>query len=214
MSKATESELMSEANEIFDQKKMTAHHMNVIATETAKMQKVQKSVLNRLKDYYLYQGKGWVVSDPLELDKKAPETDHVSPVFIRLLQIIKDLRAIGDTDFLDPYITALQAKGIKIYIDPGKQEVSDKEETLSSINSMGAFQKQINTLDKQIKEEKAEEAYDINLTAKNEFGKLVAFYNKKLNKGDEAVEDHYHDLIADYELRETGYTKVFDGSLN
>jgi hypothetical protein len=209
----TESELLTESNEIYEQKKQTAHHMNVIATETAKMQKVQKSLLNRLKDYYLYQNNGWVANDPLQLDKAALTYDKVSPIFIRLMQVIEDLRAVECLNFLDPYIQALDSKGVKVYINPGKMLVSDKEDVLNAINSMGAFQKQINALDKEIKEVKSLEAEDINLTTKSEFAKLVAFYNKKENKGIEAVEDQYQDLVTDFTLRETGYTKIFDESL-
>jgi hypothetical protein len=212
MSKVTESELLNEANEIYVQKKQTSHHMNVIATETSKLQKVQKSLLNRLKDYYLYQGNGWIANNPLDIDKDADTYDKVSPVFIKALQIIEDLRAIDSIDFLDPYIQALDARGIKIYIDPGKQLVSDKEEVLNAVNSMGAFQKQINALSKEIKDVKSLEAEDINLTAKNEFPALVSFYNAKESGKD--IDDKYQDIITNYELCETGYTKVYDGNLN
>jgi hypothetical protein len=208
----TESEILAEANEIYIQKRQTSHNMNVIAAETAKMQKVQKSLLNRLKDYYLYKGNGWSANDPLHLDKTALTYDHVSPVFIKLFQIIDDLRAVDSLDFLDEYIAALQTKGIKLYIDPGTQVVSDKDDVLSAVNAMGAFQKQINALDDQIKIEKAEEADNINLTAKSEFSKLVAFYNKKEEGKD--IDDSYQEIVADYTLRETGYTKVYDNSLN
>jgi hypothetical protein len=212
MAQVKESELLSESNEIYEQKKQTAHHMNVIATETAKMQKVSKSLLNRMKDYYLYQGKGWVLNNPLDLDNNVEFRDKISPVFIKLLQIIEDLKATDCLDLIDPYLKALNSFGIKIYIDPGKQLISDKEEFINAIESMGIFQKQINALDSQIKNEKSIEAEEINLTSKQEFAKLVSFYNKKENGKD--IDDQYGDIIANYELCETGYTKVYDGTLN
>jgi len=207
----TESELLNESNEIFEQKKTAAKHMNLIATETAKLQKVQKSFLNRLKDYYLYQGDGWIANDPFNIDKEAPTHDKISLLFIKFLQVVEDLRSADCLDFLDPYIQAMDSNGIKIYINPGKMLVSDKDETLDAIDSMGAFQKQINALSKEIKEIKAVEADQIHLTAKSEFPKLLSFYNA-IESGKER-DDFYQDKIADLNLREHGYTSVMDKTL-
>lgn len=211
----TESELIVEANEIYDQKKLASKSMNTIAAETSKFHKIPKPVLGRLKSYYLYSGKGWTAKDPLTIDKtKDFKTDVLSPVFAKLLQVIDDLRLLGDTDFLAPYITALQSKGIDIFIKDDGSKLATAEDIKDAVNSMGTWQKQVDSCDKEIKEEKSEEAEDINLTKKSEFSRLVAFYNKKINKGNDAVEDQYHDLLADYELIESGYTKVFDESLS
>lgn len=212
MATVTESELMFESNEIYTQKKQAAKHMNVIGNETAKMHKIQKSTLNRLKDYKLYHKNGWVAGNPLVLDKQVDYPDKLSPIFIKLFQIVEDLRAVGDTSFLDPYVASLESQGIKIYIDQGTPIVSDKDEVMSNVDSMGTFQKQVNALSKEINEVKAIEADDINLTAAKEFPKLVAFYNKKEEGKD--VDDIYQNAIADFELRENGYNKVFDGSLS
>jgi hypothetical protein len=212
MTQVTESELLSESNEIYEQKKQTAHHMNVIAVETAKMQKVPKSLLNRMKDYYFYHGKGWILNNPIDLDNNSKEKDKVSPVFIKLFRIIEDLRATNCQDFLDPYLKALDAFGIKIYIDPRKQMISDKEEFMNAIDSMGAFQKQINALDNQIKDEKSLEAEEINFSKQKDFPGLVTFYSKVENQKD--IDDFYQDKIADLELLETAYNKIYDKSLN
>jgi hypothetical protein len=207
----TEKELMVESHEIFEQKKTAGKHMNMIATETAKQLKVQKSLLNRLKDYYLYRGIGWVSKNPLSIDKAAKTYDKVSPLFIKLLQIVEDLRAVDSIDFLDPYIKELNSYGIKIYFDPKPMTISDKDEAFNAVNSMGAFQKQINALNGEIKEIKAVEADEINLTAKSEFPRLLSFYHKKELGKD--IDDEYQNKITHLELVETGYTKVMDNSL-
>jgi hypothetical protein len=210
----TEREILAESNEIFVQRKQASHHMGVIASEVSKRNHVDKSLLNRLKDYYLYQGVNWIGGNPLDLDPDSDTCDKVSPIFIRFLQVVQDLRAADCMDFLDPYIQALNNNGIKIYLDPGKVLVSDKQEVMDAVNSMGLFQKQINALNKELKIDKAEEADQISLIGKSDFPGLVSFYNKKEEKGNESVEDSYHSVIEKTELVSTAYTKVFDEALS
>jgi hypothetical protein len=210
-SQPTERELLTESSELLERKKQAGKHMNVIAAETSKTYKIPKNVLNRLKDYNLYYKKGWVSNNPLDIDKSAKEIDKLSPMFMKLLQVVEDLRMVNSQTMLDPYIKELNGHGIKIYIDPGKQIVSDEDEVLNAVGSMGIFQKEINTISEEIKEDKASEADDINLTAKSEFPRLLSFYHKKEQGKD--IDDEYQSKIEYYNLVETSYNKVYDDSL-
>jgi len=211
----TETELIEEANEIYELRKTAAKHMNALAQAHGKQLGVDKGILQRVKAYHLYHGNGWN-GNPLTTNAQLVQKGRVDPlsgVFAKVLSVIEDLRTVGYLDLLDPYVEELAKFGIKLEYDPAGSLVKDKDELLGILNSMGTFQKEIDYHDEILGLEKAEEADNINLTKKTEFRKLVAFYNKKKLHGAESVEDKYNDYMADNELKEAGYTKVFNDAL-
>jgi hypothetical protein len=213
MSKLSESELMKDSHEIFIEKKEASQQKNLVAKETAKIQGIEKPVLARCSDYLHYRGLGWQNNDPLEKDPEERFPDRVSPVFRKLVQLVKDLDDIGHLDFLDVYLDAVKAKGIEIIIKSNGPRVNDIDETWQAIENMSSFQSIICKCNDEIVDVKAVEAEDINFTPKNEFKKVLTFYDKKQNNKP-SVDDQYQDWITHLEMTETAVSKVYDESLS
>ena len=207
----TETELLDDSREILLEKKTASKNMNMILSETAKMQKIEKPILARMKDYLHYKGLGWIGNDPLELNPEEKFKDRVSPTFKKLLQMADDLRATDCLEWLDPYLNAIKIHGIDIRISPTNVRIQDKDEVVAAVQNASDFQGIICNLADEINEVKAVEAEEMNLTKQNEFKKLLNFYDKKQNNKD--IDDLYQNTITDFELRETGYTKIYDESL-
>jgi hypothetical protein len=208
----SESKLMQESHEIFERKREASQHMNMVAKETAKAQHIEKPILIRTKDYLHYRGMGWLSGDPLAKDPEEKFPDRVSPTFRKLLQITEDLAAVGRLEMLDVYLDALRKHGIDIKIDPSDVRVQDIDETWQAIENMSGFQTTICECNDEIVDIKAVEAEDINFTPKNEFKKVLTFYDKKKRNKD--IDDEYQDWVAHLELVETSVNKVYDESLN
>lgn len=207
----TESELLDESREILTDKKTAGKNMNMILSETAKMQNIEKPILARMKDYLYYRGNGWEGGNPLEKVPEEKFPDRISPCFRKLLQIAEDLRATDCIDWLDPYIDAMAAKGIQITIQPTQIRITDKAEVEAALQNACGFQKTICTLADELNDVKAVEAEELNLTKQNEFKKLLNFYDKIERQKD--VDDEYQQKISDLNLIESGYNKTYDGSL-
>jgi hypothetical protein len=208
----TESELLQDSNEILEQKKAASKNMNMVAAETAKAQGIEKPILVRCKDYLHYRGRGWLGGDLLEKDPEEKFPDRVAPTFRKLLQIVEDLSAVGRPDFLDIYLDALRAKGIDIKINYADMRVNDPDETWVAVENMSGFQTTICALADEINDVKAVESEDINFTPKNEFKKVLGFYNRK--EAGKDVDDFYQDTVTHLEQVETAYNKVYDESLS
>jgi hypothetical protein len=203
---------MEESNDIFERKRDASKQMNLVAKETAKAQGIEKSILKRCSDYLHYRGMGFLNNDPLEKDPEEKFPDRVSPTFRKLKEIIEDLTAVGHLDFLDLYLDAMRKHGIDIKIDMGEVRVKDIDETWQAIENMSGFQGTICELADQLNDEKAPIAEEINFTPKNEFKKVLNFYNKKTSGKD--VDDSYQNTIEHLELTESSFNKVYDDSLN
>jgi len=208
----TETELLDDSREILVNKKAASKNMNMVLHETAKMQGIEKPILARMKDYLHYRGMGWIGNNPLEKDPEERFPDRVSPCFRKLLQIINDLRATDCLEWLDPYLDAMKQNGITISITPGTVRINDKTEVEAALQNASDFQTTICQLADEINDIKAVEAEEICLTKQNEFKKLLNFYDKKQNNKD--IDDLYQDTVTDFEMRETGYTKVYDETLS
>jgi hypothetical protein len=205
------SELLEESAEILHDKSAASKNMNMIASETAKMQQIEKSIIVRAKDYKYYAGAGWIDNDPLQKNPEEKFPDRVAPTFRKLLQIIDDLRAIGKTDWLDPYVQALSNHGIDLTFSAADCMVNDPDEVEAAIENMCGFQKTICTLADEINDVKALTSEDINFTPKNEFKKVLGFYDRKAKGKD--VDDAYSDWVTHLEMVETAVNQVYDESL-
>jgi len=208
----TPSELLEEAYETLKEKKMASKHMNMIASDTAKMQKIEKPILVRVKDYYHYRGAGWEGKDPLSRvqDEKFP--DRVTPTMRKLLQIVDDLAAVGQLDMLDVYFDALKAKGIEITVSNKDVRVSDVDETWQAVENMSGFQSKICQLADEINFGCTQVAEDINFTPKQEFKGVLNLYAKKEEAKD--VDDMYQDKVTGLQMTETAWNNVYDENLN
>jgi hypothetical protein len=114
-------ELLDDSLETLADKKKFAKTMNTIIKDCAKQNNLEPKVIKAVKNYHHYKGSNWANNNPLEKDKDKKDKDKVAPIFIKLLEVVENLRKVGDKEFLEPYINALAEHGIRIDIDLKKQ---------------------------------------------------------------------------------------------
>ena len=209
---ATPAELLEESYTLLKEKKVNSKHLSTIASDMAKMQKIEKPVMIRCKDYVYYRGRGYLPTDILgDKDPQEKFPDRVVPTFKKLLQIIDDLYAIGKPELLDIYLDAMKQRGIEIIVHDKNTRVIDPDETWQAIENMQSYQATICDLADQINFGCTQVAEDINFTPKEEFKKVLSFYEKKTDERD--CDDLYQEKVTDLEMTETAYTKIYDESL-
>jgi hypothetical protein len=173
-------ELLDDSLETLADKKKFAKTMNTIIKDCAKKNNVDPKVIKAVKNYRHYKGVNWANNNPLEKDKDKKEKDKVAPIFIKLLEVVENLRAIGDKEFLEPYINAIAEKGIRIDID---FEDTDKDvgEIMEVIESASKLQTNVDTLVEELKEEKSITAEELNFTPKSSFVGILGILDKIKN---------------------------------
>ena len=170
-------ELLDDSLETLTDKKRYSKTMNTIIKDCAKANELEPKVLKAVKNYHHYKGVNWVDNNPLEKDKDVKEKDKVAPIFIKLLEVVENLRKVGDKEFLEPYISALAKHGIKIDID---FEETDKnvDEIMEVIESASKLQTNVDTLSNELKEEKSVEAEELAFTPKGSFVGVLSILDK------------------------------------
>jgi len=204
-------ELLEEAYETLKEKKLASKHMNLIASDTAKMQKVEKPLLVRCKDYLHYRGMGWDGTNPLSKTPGEKFPDRVTPTMCKLLQIVDDLAAVGKLDMLDVYFDALKAKGVEVTVTNKPVRVSDVDDTWQAVENMSGFQTKICELADEINFGCTAVAEDINFTPKAEFKPVLNLYAKKQESKD--VDDMYQDKVTYLNMTETAWNDTYDENL-
>lgn len=173
-------ELLDDSLETLADKKKFTKTMNSIIKDCAKANGIEPKTIKAVKDYKHYEGVNWSDNNPLEKDKTKKEKDKVSAVFINLLKIIENLRAVGDKEFLKPYIDALSKKGVKLEIEFEDTDVNF-DEIVEVIDSASKLQTNIDTLSEELKENKSNEAEELNFTPKNSFVNVLGILDKIKN---------------------------------
>jgi hypothetical protein len=208
----TASELLDEAYDLLKEKKTNSKHMNIIAADMSKQQKIEKPIMLRVKDYAYYRGRGYNPSNILgDKDPEEKFPDRVTPTFKKLLQIIDDLYAVGKQDMLDIYLDAMKNKGVEIKITNKDVRVSDIDETWQAIENMKGFQKNICELADEINFGCTQIAEDISFTPKEEFKGALGLYEKKRDERD--CDDLYQEKVTDLELTQTAWNNIYDENL-
>lgn len=170
-------ELLDDSLETLSDKKKFSKTMNTIIKDCAKQNGLKPKVLKAVKNYHHYRGVNWVDNNPLEKDKDKKEKDKVAPIFIKLLEVVENLRAVGDKEFLEPYLTALAEHGIKIDIN---FEDTDKnvDEIMEVIDSASKLQTNVDALTEELKEVKSVESEELNFTPKGSFVGILGILDK------------------------------------
>lgn len=185
-------ELLGDSLETLADKKRFNKTMNSIIKDCAKENGIEPKVLKAVKNYHHYKGANWVGNNPLEKDKEAKNKDKVAPVFVKLLEIVENLRAVGDKEFLEPYLNALAEKGIKIDIE---FEETDKnvEEIMEVVESASKLQTNVDALSEELKDVKSTEAEELSFTPKNSFVGVLSILDKiKDGKNqDDKIQDNF-----------------------
>ena len=196
-------ELLDDSLETLADKKRFAKTMNTIIKDCAKKNNVDPKVIKAVKNYKHYKGVNWVNNNPLEKNKDVKEKDKVSPIFIKLLEVVENLRAIGDKEFLEPYLNAIAEHGIKIDIEFADTD-KDVEEIMEVIDSASKLQTNVDTLAEELKEEKSNEAEELNFTPKSSFCNVLGIL-EKINEGKE-VDDTLQSRFTEITMLNNAYT--------
>lgn len=188
-------ELLDDSLETLADKKRYSKTMNTIIKDCAKTNKLEPKVLKAVKNYHHYKGANWLNNNPLEKDKEKKDKDKVAPIFIKLLEVVENLRAVGDKDFLEPYINALAEKGIKIDIN---FEETDKNinDIMEVIESASKLQTNVDTLTEELKEVKSTESEELNFTPKSSFIGILLILDKIRNDKDvkDLIQNNFTEL--------------------
>lgn len=196
-------ELLDDSLETLADKKKFAKTMNTIIKDCAKKNEIDPKIIKAVKNYKHYKGVNWANNNPLEKDKDKKEKDKVAPIFIKLLEVVENLRAIGDKEFLEPYLNAIAEKGIRIDID---FEDTDKDvgEIMEVIESASKLQTNVDTLAEELKEEKSTTAEELNFTPKSSFCNVLGML-EKINEGKE-IDDALQNRFTEITMLNNAYT--------
>ena len=189
-------ELLDDSLETLADKKRFNKTMNSIIKDCAKENDINPKVLKAVKNYRHYKGANWADGNPLEKDMTKKDKDKVSPIFIKLLEVVENLRAIGDKEFLEPYINALAEKGIKIDID-FKDTNKNVDEIMEVIESASKLQTNVDALAEELKEEKSTTAEELNFTPKKSFINVLSILDK-INEGknqNDKIQSNFTNII-------------------
>ena len=196
-------ELLDDSLETLADKKRFAKTMNSIIKDCAKKNEIDPKVIKAVKNYRHYRGVNWANNNPLEKDNDKKEKDKVAPIFIKLLEVVENLRAIGDKEFLEPYLNAIAEYGIKIDIDFEDTD-KDVEEIMEVIESASKLQTNVDTLAEELKGEKSTTAEELNFTPKSSFCNVLGML-EKINEGKE-IDDALQNRFTEITMLNNAYT--------
>ena len=196
-------ELLDDSLETLADKKKFSKTMNTIIKDCAKKNEIDPKVIKAVKNYRHYKGVNWANNNPLEKDKDKKEKDKVAPIFIKLLKVVENLRAIGDKEFLEPYINAIAKHGIKIDIEYADTD-KDVGEIMEVIKSASKLQTNVDTLAEELKETKSVEAEELNFTPKSSFCNVLGML-EKINEGKE-IDDAMQNRFTEITMLNNAYT--------
>ena len=187
----TAQELLNISLDIVSEKKQAVKTMNMMLADTAKTYGVNKKILSSARDIAFTKGKGWKNDNPFDLDTDAEIKDKTSQLFMKVRDTIKALNEIGKTEWLTPYISALEGYGIHLSVDAKDVDATASTEVGEAITSMNAYQQIKFDNDKLIKENHAPKADELNFTKASDYGYVLGLYDKvksKKNIDDEVQE--------------------------
>lgn len=196
-------ELLDDSLETLADKKRFAKTMNSIIKDCAKKNEIDPKIIKAVKNYRHYRGANWANNNPLEKDNDKKEKDKVSPIFIKLLEVVENLRAIGDKEFLEPYLNAIAEHGIKIDIDFEDTD-KDVDEIMEVIESASKLQTNVDTLAEELKGEKSTTAEELNFTPKSSFCNVLGML-EKINEGKE-IDDALQSRFTEITMLNNAYT--------
>lgn len=189
-------DLLADSLETLADKKKFAKTMNTIIKDYSKKLEIDPKIIKSVKNYHHYKGVNWVDRNPLEKNKDIKEKDKIAPIFIKLKEVVDNLRDIGDTEFLNEYIDALDSCGIHISIDwDSSKEMDNELKEILEVTSK--LQTNVDTLSTELKETKSKEAEDLNFTPKSSFCNVLGILDK-INDGkdvDDKIQNEFTSIV-------------------
>lgn len=201
-------DLLRETLQLEYEKRDASFAMNDAAKNAENEFGIDKQVLKKCKDYFYYHTLGWMNGDPLTLNKEEKFKDRISPIFIKLKEVVSNLQRCGQIDLLDDYLAAMDIQGIHIKIDHKDPDIADVDIIKDIIDSMCGWQKVICENADIIKDEHAPQSEELNFTPKSKYKEVFNLYNRKINGKD--VDDKIRDKVAFCEMYESALNQVDD----
>lgn len=194
--------LLNDSLDTLSDKKKFAKTMNSIIKDYSKKIEIEPKIIKSVKNYHHYKGLNWANNNPLEKNKDAKEKDKIAPIFIKLKEVVDNLREVGDTEFLNDYIKALDSCGIHISIewDDSKAFDSELQEILEVTSRL---QTNVDTLSTELKETKATESEELNFTPKSSFCNVLGILDKIRDGKD--VDDKIQDEVTSIFMLNNAY---------
>ena len=196
-------ELLDDSLETLTDKKRFSKTMNTIIKDCAKANGIEPKVIKAVSLYKHYTGSNWANNNPLEKDKNKKNKDKVAPIFIKLLEVVENLRKVGDKEFLEPYINALAEHGIRIDID-FEETSKNVEEIMEVVESASKLKTNIDALTEELKETKSIEAEELSFTPKSSFISVLSILDK-INNGKE-MDDILQNRFTEITMLNNAYT--------
>lgn len=202
-------DLLEETVSILNEKKVAGKALAEVNKRVITGTSGDKLDWNLLVKAYTNKGRAWVAENPLELNPEEKHKDAISPIFAKLLNLIKATEAFNQTDaILGEYLEALEEAGISIQIDSDKfthyaTEAldSDLEDELKAAKS---FKLTIESYTDEIKDEHAAKAEDLNFAPKSGYMKVANIYKRGISGKD--IDDTVQNILT--------YNEFIDSAVN
>lgn len=196
-----------------EDKKRYSKEMNHRLKDASKEAGIDTGALKRVKDYVYYKGKAWVDGDPFVLGKEKLK-DKLSPLFIRLHQVIDDVYAVGQPEILAEYLKKLETFGIRIVLTDfaPSQATSNSDACADAIADAIGYQKSIHVLNDRINEEDAPKAESLGFGPRREYNKLISLLADKRDGKD--IDDKIQEIQTNLLFAQQSYTDVMNDSVN
>lgn len=194
--------IMEELNEVetlvndslvsFNARKETKRTIRGIIKDTVEKTKIDRKVLKRVVGYSYYAGE----------EKK----DAILKVANKLIEIVNDLRMTGMTELLEPLMETLLKNDIKLEVGKDEPEEGVKEEVQDLIRRIDSAYNDVENLNTDLHDVKAQKAENIAFAPKSKFINIVSLIDKIDNGKD--VDDTLQNGFTQVQLLNNALTYV------
>ncbi|MBP5422562.1 MAG: hypothetical protein J6Y78_08995 [Paludibacteraceae bacterium] len=194
--------VMEELNEVetlvndslvsFNARKETKRTIRGIIKDTVEKTKIDRKVLKRVVGYSYYAGE----------EKK----DAILKVANKLIEIVNDLRMTGMTELLEPLMETLLKNDIKLEVGKDEPEEGVKEEVQDLIRRIDGAYNDVENLNTDLHDVKAQKAENLAFAPKSKFINIVSLIDKIDNGKD--VDDTLQNGFTQVQLLNNALTYV------
>lgn len=194
--------IMEELNEVetlvndslvsFNARKETKRTIRGIIKDTVEKTKIDRKVLKRVVGYSYYAGE----------EKK----DAILKVANKLIEIVNDLRMTGMTELLEPLMETLLKNDIKLEVGKDEPEEGVKEEVQDLIRRIDGSYNDVENLNTDLHDVKAQKAENLAFAPKSKFINIVSLIDKIDNGKD--VDDTLQNGFTQVQLLNNALTYV------
>lgn len=176
----------------FNARKETKRTIRGIIKDTVEKTKIDRKVLKRVVGYSYYAGE----------EKK----DVILKVANKLIEIVNDLRTTGMTELLEPLMETLLKNDIKLEVGKDEPEEGVKEEVQDLIRRIDGAYNDVENLNTDLHDVKAQKAENLAFAPKSKFINIVSLIDKIDNGKD--VDDTLQNGFTQVQLLNNALTYV------